>query len=164
MSRPSRSQPAKRIQYAALPYRIAQSHTEVMLITSRETGRWVIPKGWPGEHQRPCASAAREAREEAGIVGDVGPHPIGSYTYQKRLKNGAVVLCEVLVFPLKVERQQKHWREKGQRQAQWFSPAEAAEIVQERRLRNLLRRFPTRKPLLSKSWNRTSGAKVEAMD
>jgi 8-oxo-dGTP pyrophosphatase MutT (NUDIX family) len=143
MSRPARGQPSKRVQYAALPYRrTADSHTEVMLITSRETGRWVIPKGWPNEQQPPCACAAREAREEAGIVGEVGTEPIGSYSYQKRLKSGVVVTCEVHVFPLRVERQQKSWREKGQRQAQWFLPKTAAEVVQERRLRTMLRSFP----------------------
>jgi 8-oxo-dGTP pyrophosphatase MutT (NUDIX family) len=142
MRRPAKSQPTKRVQYAALPYRrTAQSHTEVMLITSRESGRWIIPKGWPDKRQPPCASAAREAREEAGIVGKVASDPIGSYSYQKRLKNGIVVPCEVHVFALKVERQQKTWREKGQRQAQWFPPNKAAEVVRERRLRSILRTF-----------------------
>jgi 8-oxo-dGTP pyrophosphatase MutT (NUDIX family) len=146
MSRPARSQPGKRVQYAALPYRrIARSQTEVMLITSRETGRWIIPKGWPKKRQAPYVSAAREAREEAGVVGEIGIDPIGSYSYEKRLKNGAVVGCEVHVFPLKVERQQKNWREKGEREVQWFLPKEAAEVVQEPLLGNILRTFSSRR-------------------
>ena len=84
-----------------------------MLVTSRETGRWIIPKGWPKKRKTPYASAAREALEEAGVVGKVGKDPIGSYSYKKRLKNGAVVACDVQVFPLKVKRQQTSWPERG---------------------------------------------------
>lgn len=133
----------RRVQYAALPYRRkARSRMQVMLITSRETGRWIIPKGWPKRRQAPYASAAREAREEAGVVGDVGRDPIGSYSYQKRLKNGAVVACDVHVFPLEVKRQQKRWPEKEEREFHWFSPSEAAKAVQEPVLKDILRTFP----------------------
>jgi 8-oxo-dGTP pyrophosphatase MutT (NUDIX family) len=83
-----------------------------MLVTSRETGRWIIPKGWPKKRKAPYASAAREALEEAGVVGEIGRDPIGSYSYKKRLKSGAVVACEVHVFPLEVKHQQKRWLEK----------------------------------------------------
>jgi 8-oxo-dGTP pyrophosphatase MutT (NUDIX family) len=116
-----------------------------MLITSRETGRWIIPKGWPKQRQAPYASAAREALEEAGVVGEVSRDPIGSYSYKKRLKNGTAVACEVHVFPLEVKRQQKKWTEKGEREFQWFSPTEAAKVVREPLLRNILRSFPRKK-------------------
>src|ERR1700704_4175513 len=107
---------AMRVQYAALPYRRgSNSRTEVMLVTSRETGRWVIPKGWPQKRKKPHASAAREAREEAGVVGKIEHHPIGSYSYKKRLKSGTLVPCEVRVFPLKVNRQKRGWPEKEER-------------------------------------------------
>jgi 8-oxo-dGTP pyrophosphatase MutT (NUDIX family) len=115
-----------------------------MLVTSRETGRWIIPKGWPKKRKTPYASAAREALEEAGVVGKVGKDPIGSYSYKKRLKNGAVVACDVQVFPLKVKRQQTSWPERGEREFQWFSPTGAARAVQEPVLRTIIRTFPKR--------------------
>src|SRR5215208_6047832 len=121
-----------RIQYAALPYRqCADGTLEIMLVTSRETRRWVIPKGWPVKARKPHASAAREALEEAGLVGEVGTQPIGSYRYDKRLKSGTVVPCRVDVFPLEVRSQRKRWLEKGQRETRWFSLQEAAQAVNE---------------------------------
>jgi 8-oxo-dGTP pyrophosphatase MutT (NUDIX family) len=135
-----------RVQYAALPFRRkANCRTQVMLVTSRETGRWIIPKGWPKKRKAPYASAAIEALEEAGVVGEVDRDPIGSYSYKKRLKNGAVVACEVHVFPLEVKRQQKKWPEKGERDFQWFSPTDAAKVVREPVLREMIRAFPRRK-------------------
>src|SRR6266567_9047960 len=92
---------ARRVQYGALPYRLtAGSRPQFMLITSRETRRWVIPKGWPKKGKSPRYSAAREAFEEAGVVGAVAKRPIGSFSYEKRMTNGGVVVCEVRVFPL----------------------------------------------------------------
>jgi 8-oxo-dGTP pyrophosphatase MutT (NUDIX family) len=146
MSSPKKKAAAKRIQYAALPYRRrADARTQVMLVTSRESGRWVIPKGWPKKRQSPRASAAREAREEAGVVGEIGRDSIGSYSYKKRMKNGSVVACEVRVFPLKVKRQQKSWPERGQREIQWFSRAKAAKVVNERALGDIIRSLPKQK-------------------
>src|SRR5580700_8279053 len=83
---------APRIQYAALPYRsTGSSGTEVMLLTSRQTKRWIIPKGWPMRGKTPHASAAREAFEEAGVIGQVAKRPIGSYSYVKGLEGGDTV-------------------------------------------------------------------------
>lgn len=128
------------LQYAALPYRRrSDGKTEVMLVTSRDTRRWVIPKGWPIGGRKPHASAAREALEEAGLVGRTTPDAIGAYHYDKRLKNGSETRCKVKVFPLEVEARRKQWREKGERQARWFSLAKAAKAVQEPGLRRLLR-------------------------
>src|SRR5712692_10732965 len=108
MSNPSRGAIAKRVQYGALPYRVSTgSRAEFMLVTSRETRRWIIPKGWPKKGKSPHHSAAREAFEEAGVVGAVGRRPVGSFSYEKRLKDGGVMVCEVHVFPLKVTRQSK---------------------------------------------------------
>jgi 8-oxo-dGTP pyrophosphatase MutT (NUDIX family) len=134
-----------RLQYACLPYRVkAGNQVEFMLVTSRETKRWVIPKGWPMKGKKPHAGAAREALEEAGLVGQVGREPIGSYDYQKRLKGGAAVPCRVEVFPLAVKSQRKSWPEKGQRTLRWFSTEEAAEAVDEPELRDLIRQFGER--------------------
>jgi 8-oxo-dGTP pyrophosphatase MutT (NUDIX family) len=133
---------AKRVQYAALPYRLSgRSRTEVMLVTSRETQRWIIPKGWPQRGRAPHDSAAREAFEEAGITGAVGRRSVGSFPYEKRLKNGGVVLCEVRVFPLKVTHQSKQWPEKEQRDFKWVSIKEAAETVEEPMLSKIIRRL-----------------------
>jgi len=97
------------------------------------------------KRKAPYASAAREALEEAGVVGEVGRDPIGSYSYKKRLKNGAVVACEVQVFLLEVKRQQKRWPEKGEREFHWFSPIDATKAVQEPVLRDIIRTFPKTK-------------------
>jgi 8-oxo-dGTP pyrophosphatase MutT (NUDIX family) len=131
------------LQYGALPFRrrVDTGRTEVMLVTSLRTGRWIIPKGWPMKQEAPHAASAREAREEAGVVGEVGTRAIGSYTYQKQLKQGAFVACEVHVFPLEVKRQQRTWPERSKRQVQWFSSADAAAAVQEPALSEIIRTF-----------------------
>ena len=133
---------AKRVQYAALPYRLrGASRTEVMLVTSRDTRRWIIPKGWPQKGKAPHKSAAREAFEEAGVVGAVGKRPVGSFPYHKRLKNGVVEVCEVHVFPLRVSRQSRQWPEKEQRDVKWLSAKAAAKVVKEPLLREIIRRL-----------------------
>jgi 8-oxo-dGTP pyrophosphatase MutT (NUDIX family) len=132
--------PKRRLQYAAVPYRRRNDGTtEVMLVTSRDTKRWVIPKGWPIGGAKPHASAAREALEEAGVVGRADPGSIGAYHYLKRLKNGNTTRCKVEVFPLEVKSQRKRWREKGERRARWFELVSAAQAVREPGLRRLLR-------------------------
>ena len=87
MTPPKKKAPSKRVQYAALPYRRkGKSAPEVLLVTSRETGRWIIPKGWPLKGKAPHKAAAREAREEAGVVGKINRRSVGSFSYEKRLK------------------------------------------------------------------------------
>jgi 8-oxo-dGTP pyrophosphatase MutT (NUDIX family) len=133
-----RSKSRPQIQYAALPFRRdANGRSQVMLITSRETRRWVIPKGWPMRRLKPHVAAAQEAYEEAGLKGRVGKRPIGSYGYDKRLKRGAV-RCAVEVFPFEVEDQLSDWPEKAQRDRRWFAPEEAAAAVQEEGLSDIL--------------------------
>ena len=127
------------MQYAALPYRL-RNGVEVLLITSRDTGRWVLPKGWPIKGKKPHVSAAREALEEAGIKGKVGKNAIGSYRYGKRLSRG-MLACTVEVYPMVVERQMSHWPEQGQRTLTWFSAEDAAGLVEEAELAVLLRAF-----------------------
>ena len=123
---------APKLQYAALPYRkCADGRLEVMLITSRGTGRWVIPKGWPVAELTPHESAAREAFEEAGVVGRITEHPIGKYDYGKELDAGSCVVCAVKVFGLEVEQQLPSWPEQSQRRTQWFDATEAANAVRE---------------------------------
>lgn len=102
-----------------------------MLITSRDTRRWVLPKGWPIKGLKPHETAACEAFEEAGLIGRITKRAIGSFQYQKRLKEGQSVTCEVKVYPLEVKQQRESWPEQDQRDGRWFSLADAAAIVEE---------------------------------
>jgi 8-oxo-dGTP pyrophosphatase MutT (NUDIX family) len=134
-----------RVQYGALPYRFsAGSRPQFMLVTSRETRRWIIPKGWPKKGKLPHHSAAREAFEEAGVVGAVAKRSVGSFSYQKRLKNGGAVVCEVRVFPLEVRHQNKQWPEKQERVVKWLSASQAAEKVNEPKLSAIILRLARR--------------------
>lgn len=142
-------------QFAALPFRITADGLEVLLITSRETRRWIIPKGWPIRGLRPREVAAREALEEAGLVGRiVGKRSIGSYHYSKRLPDNRERLCRVKVFLLSADRQLDVWPERGQRQQRWVDPIVAAQMVEEGGLAEILRSaFPILK--LKRSGKRT---------
>jgi 8-oxo-dGTP pyrophosphatase MutT (NUDIX family) len=132
-----------REQYGALCYRVRKKRpaVEVLLITSRDTGRWVIPKGWPMDGKSASAAAAREAWEEAGVRGKIGEEPIGSYHYMKGLPEGLKVDCRVRVFPLAVDELVKNFPEKGERRAEWVDCTEAAARVQEPGLKTLLLAF-----------------------
>jgi len=112
-----------------------------MLVTSRETQRWIIPKGWPKKGKSPYHSAAREAFEEAGVVGAVAKRSVGSFSYEKQLKNGGAVVCEVRVFPLEVRRQNKQWPEKQERVTKWHSASQAVEKVKEPKLSAIILRL-----------------------
>jgi 8-oxo-dGTP pyrophosphatase MutT (NUDIX family) len=125
-------------QYAALPFRLAERGIEVLLLTSRGTGRWVIPKGWPMRKLTPAGAAVREAYEEAGLEGTIQPGgPVGSYRYAKRLVPGELPI-HVAVFLLRVERQLDQWPEQAERETRWFSPEEAASLVAEPELAAIL--------------------------
>ncbi|WP_090560296.1 NUDIX hydrolase [Belnapia rosea] len=131
MSRKPKNRPHRRgRQCAALPFRQADGETQVMLVTSRETRRWVLPKGWT-EKCGGSKQAEREAYEEAGIRGRITAEPIGAYAYPKRLPDGATVTCEVDVFPLAVDELLDDWPEKSQRERRWFTLPQAAMAVQE---------------------------------
>jgi 8-oxo-dGTP pyrophosphatase MutT (NUDIX family) len=132
-----------RRQYAALPWRI-QDGPEILLASSRGTRRWVIPKGWPMKGRKPHMTAALEALQEAGLLGKIAKAKFGSFHYDKRLKSGSAVLCSVDVFPLRVLRQRKNWPEKDQRITRWFAPAEAARLVDESELSQMIRSFEER--------------------
>ena len=132
-------------QIAALPYRTddfaINSPARILLITSRETKRWIIPKGNIGSGQLPHSAAAQEAEEEAGILGATCPTPLGSYRYRKKKRNGASVWVDVSVFPFAVTEELPTWDEQHQRERRWFSLEDAAEAVDEEDLRNLIRSF-----------------------
>lgn len=130
-----------RTQVAALCWRADKDRTEVLLVTSRETGRWVLPKGWPMTDRSHAEAARREAWEEAGVEGRVGDRCIGRYAYLKWLGREAAVPCVVSVFPLRVKALAEDFPERGQRQRRWFSPKKAAARVDEPELRALLAGF-----------------------
>jgi 8-oxo-dGTP pyrophosphatase MutT (NUDIX family) len=130
-------------QVAALCWRAgtAGPMLEVLLITSLNSKRWILPKGWLMEGLSPAESAAREAFEEAGVAGKTGSKPIGSYHYLKEKKDGGGVPCRVDVFALQVTAQMEEWPEKGAREITWLPLDQAAVRVSEPGLRELLRNF-----------------------
>ena len=120
---------------------IDDGYPQVMLITSRETRRWIIPKGRPEKKLLAWQVAAQEAYEEAGLIGQVSTKAIGSYASYKRLRSGEEVPCTVRVFLFKVERQLEDWPERTQRECRWMSPGEAALMASDPELVQLLLQF-----------------------
>jgi 8-oxo-dGTP pyrophosphatase MutT (NUDIX family) len=129
-----------RRQVAALPVRQdpKSGRLEVLLVTTLDTGRWVIPKGWPWPDRPDHEAAAEEAREEAGVVGTIAKKSVGSYSYGKRRKDGSVTDVTVHVFRLDVAEEKKSWPEKKRRRREWVAPDEAAERVLEEGLKDIL--------------------------
>lgn len=128
-------------QYAALPYvRNEDGAIEVLVMTSRETRRAVIPKGWPMRDRKNWKTAEIEARQEAGLIGEIGHRPLGQYRYWKRLDE-AFALVKVTVYPLNVRRHLTDWPEKHQRVQSWVSPQDAATLVDETELGDLIIAF-----------------------
>ena len=128
-----------------MPYRTEgaalDAPVSILLVTSRETKRWIVPKGNVGSSASPHIAAAREAEEEAGVRGAVCPTPLGTYRYRKRRANGASIMADVQLFPLAVSEELGEWKEKDERERRWFSLSEAAERVDEPDLRDLIRSF-----------------------
>jgi 8-oxo-dGTP pyrophosphatase MutT (NUDIX family) len=120
-----------KMQYGALCWREAEPGIQVLLITSRDTRRWIIPKGWPMPGLSPEASAEQEAWEEAGVEGEISPLCLGRFGYQKQLSVKTSVPCAVVVYGLKVARLADSFPEKNERRRKWFSMPEAALLVDE---------------------------------
>lgn len=152
-------------QIAVLPYRMVgaavDAPIEILLITSRQTRRWVIPKGGLMKGMPPHAAAAIEAEEEAGVFGAACPTPLGSYRYRKRRNSGASVWVDVDVFPFAVTEELDSWQEQHQRERRWFSLSEAAEAVDEEDLRALIRSFGAREFRAAASPARLIGAMAD---
>jgi 8-oxo-dGTP pyrophosphatase MutT (NUDIX family) len=138
---PSGGNEGPRTQFGALCWRMHRGRVEVLLITSRETGRWVIPKGWPIVGKSPEASAAQEAWEEAGVTGESAGPALGLYAYDKTRKSREALPCVVQVYPLRVERLAKQFPERKERRRRWFAAEKAAKLVAEPELRALLLQF-----------------------
>ena len=127
------------VQAAALPWRRTGDRVEILLVTSRATGRWILPKGWQDTDELLYRAAEREAWEEAGIEGTISQRPVGSYFYTKSDSGGR--RCQVQIFPLEVSRVIEKWPEKGIRDRRWLSPSNAARRVAEPALAEIIEAF-----------------------
>ncbi|WP_334175243.1 NUDIX hydrolase, partial [Pseudoxanthobacter sp.] len=142
MAQSKKNQRKPRKQVGVLPFRHeADGAVGIYLITSRETRRWVIPKGWPMKGRSARGAAQQEAYEEAGLIGTADKTLLGSYGYDKRMANGGSVPCVVLVYAMPVDRQLEDWPEKDEREGRWFTPADASAAVQEDGLAALILGF-----------------------
>lgn len=133
-----RSKPATQVGAVCLD----DTGGRLLLITSRDTGRWVIPKGWPMRHRSLPGSAMCEAWEEAGVKGRVGRDELGRYRYDKLRGNGFAIPVEVRVFGVAASGLADRFPEVGQRERGWFDPREAAGLVAEEGLSELMLRLP----------------------
>ncbi|MGV6812064.1 MAG: NUDIX hydrolase [Brevirhabdus sp.] len=130
-----------RTQFAALCYRMRAGEPEVLLVTTRRTKRWIIPRGWPLHGSTPSATAQTEALEEAGAEGKMHNTCIGIYSYIKIRPDGTQTPVMVAVFPLKVKKLRDSYREAGQRKRRWFPLKKAAAHVHEPELQQIIRNF-----------------------
>lgn len=129
-------------QFAALCFRRRKGKGhEILLITTRGTGRWIPPKGWPMKGVEPNKAAAQEAWEEAGVVGEVHEVSLGRYSYLREAGDNGKSSQEAYIFPLEVQELAKNYKEKGQRKVRWFSPQKAAMLVREPKLKKIIREF-----------------------
>jgi 8-oxo-dGTP pyrophosphatase MutT (NUDIX family) len=132
-------------QYAALCYRIRKDKPQFLLVTSRGTGRWILPKGWPMKGKTPSKTALREAWEEAGVRGRVGKDAIGMFFYRKLVGRKRMTPCAALVYPVEVKSLDGNFPEAKQRRRKWFGRKKAAARVTEPELAELIREFDPRK-------------------
>ncbi|HEY1863652.1 MAG TPA: NUDIX hydrolase [Roseiarcus sp.] len=119
---------------------------EILVVTTRQSRRWIVPKGWPIKRLTPSKSAAREAFEEAGVRGKIGARAIGVFRYKKTVgeNNGAEPDYEVKIFPLLVRRQSATWPEFGQRVVQWVDPEKAIGLIRDPELKTIVEKFAKR--------------------
>lgn len=130
-----------RSQFGALCYRVKRGKVQVLLITSRRRGRWIVPKGWPMDRRTPAQSAAQEAWEEAGVTGEAHDRCLGLFSYAKQYQGMGTLPCVVMVYAVQVARLSARFPERGQRRRKWFSLKKAATKVSEPELARILRSF-----------------------
>lgn len=133
-----------RTQFAALCYRKKAGKLQVLIITSRRTGRWIVPKGWPVPEQSPTEAVATEAWEEAGVKGEVFSQPIGIFSYVKEIDDAPDLPCVALVYPLKAQKVERDYPERAERKRMWVSRKKAAEMVDSQELARLIKSFDPR--------------------
>ena len=131
-----------RVQFAALCYDVDGPDKKVLVITSRGTGRWILPKGWPIDGLDSPGAALREAWEEAGVSqGEPATDPVGSYGYDKGLPGDWSVHVNTQVYPVRVVKLSEDYPEAHERKRKWVTPAEVAEMVDEPELKDILAAF-----------------------
>ncbi len=133
-----------RTQFAALCYRIRKSKIQVLMITSRGSQRWIVPKGWPMDGRTPAASAAQEAWEEAGVRGRSDERCLGIFSFSKDADDLGALPCLAMVYAVEVDSLAEEFPEAGQRQRKWMSRKKAARLVSEPELARILRDFDPR--------------------
>jgi len=129
-----------RLQIAALCYRRGDKEPEVLLVSTRDSGRLILPKGWPEKDKPAFETALLEVYEEAGVIGKADPRPMGSFRSFKGLADGLRIRTKVLVFKILFEKQLKDFPEAGQRERVWLPISEAIEAADEPALKRFLRR------------------------
>jgi 8-oxo-dGTP pyrophosphatase MutT (NUDIX family) len=130
----------KKKQIAALPVKYTRKgKIRVLMVTSRETRRWVVPKGWPMDGKKPWKAAAIEAMEEAGAIGDISKERYGTFDYYKRLNDGTRIKCRVSLYPMVVRKLKKNWPERHERTRRWFTLREASKRVREPELKSIFK-------------------------
>jgi len=133
-----------RSQFAAMCYRIHDDKVQVLLVTSRRSKRWILPKGWPEWGITPAQSAAKEAYEEGGVRGTTQDTPLGVYSYTKVRGEDDLLPCVVMVYPLRVKKVLQDFPEAKERRRKWFTRKKAASLVHEPELKRLIRTFDPR--------------------
>lgn len=129
-----------RTQFAALCYRMKNDKVQVCLVTSRRSGRWIVPKGWPMDGETPMDAAATEAYEEAGVRGKIHARPVGVFSYYK-VRSDDELPCIAVVYPLKVKKVLRQWPEKKERSRKWLSRKKAAALVDDAELATIIQTF-----------------------
>jgi len=133
-------------QVAAIPFRLnAGGDIEVMLVTSRTTRRFIVPKGWPMKGKSGRKAATIEAQEEAGVLGKTLKEPAGTYSYWKRLAN-RFVRVDVIVYLMEVTEELADWQEAKRRQRAWLPPTDAALLIDEPDLSTLVKTLTIARP------------------
>lgn len=132
-----------RSQFGAIPWRVHDGRLEILLVTSRGTGRWILPKGWPMDGATPAEAAATEAWEEAGVTGVPSNAALGFYSYAKEY-DGNNLPVVVAMFPLRVKKVHKDWPEKDERKRKWVGRKKAAALLKEPELSQMVRKFDPR--------------------
>jgi 8-oxo-dGTP pyrophosphatase MutT (NUDIX family) len=133
-----------RTQFAALCFRVVHDKTEILLITSRRSKRWIVPKGWPMDGVTPGEAAMQEAWEEAGVKGKAYERCLGLYSYNKTVERGVMLPCVAMVYPVRVRSLASEFPEAGQRRRKWYTPKKAAAKISEPELAQILRTFDPR--------------------
>ena len=129
------------VQYGALPWRRTPDGLQILLITTRKTRRWIVPKGWAEAGRSAQECAAQEAYEEAGVSGAVSDHAIGVFNYKKQLKSGQTVACRIRIYSMEVDVIAGDWPEKHARETKWCLVSEALILVEDPGLRRIIAKF-----------------------